>query len=346
MKTLFAYGAVAVAALALSSLSFAQAPVQEEDGFKAAAKENPTDKDKAKAGEAGGQKIQVQQVFRLSTLNGMPVRNTQGDDLGKIEDLVIELNRGDIRYAALSFGGFASVGDKLFAVPWKKLAFKFGEEDSYFIVDVTEDQLKRAPGFDQDRWPDVADPNWSKQVDAFYGASTTRDRTDRDAAETRKRDEDAAESRADEPKRTRETAKPGELVHDAVYRAENITGMEVKNDRGEDLGSIHELVIDIKAGKVRYAAVSFGGVLGLGDKLFAVPWNVLKFHHRGTDKHFVFNVSQDVLKDAKGFDENHWPNVGDPRWSHEVDETYRSSTEREARRPRPSDAEKRLTPEK
>jgi sporulation protein YlmC with PRC-barrel domain len=300
MSKFFMYGAIALLTIVGGAAAVAQ--------------------EKRQAGEE--QKVRVQTVFRLSTVDGMPVRNTKGDDLGKIEDLVVELNSGDIRYAALSFGGFASVGDKLFAVPWKKLAFKFGEQDSYFILDVTEQQLQRAPGFDQNKWPDVADPDWSKQVDAFYGVTTTGDRAKKDA-------DDAA----DEPKPTKETAKPGELVYDAVYRAANIKGMEVKNERGEDLGSINELVIDIKAGKIRYAALSFGGVLGLGDKLFALPWNLLKFQHQATDKHFVFNVSPELLKKAEGFDENNWPNTGDPQWSRAVDEFYESSTDRKAARP-------------
>jgi sporulation protein YlmC with PRC-barrel domain len=310
MSKFFMCGVFGFLTLAASSLGLAQ---QKEDKPQATANE-----DKEQNRE---QRVVVQSVFRLSTIDGMPVRNSKGDDLGKIEDLVIELNSGDVRYAAVSFGGFASIGDKLFAVPWKKLAFKYGEEDSFFILDTTEQQLKRAPGFDQNKWPDVADPAWAKEVDAFYGTGTAR--SDKDA-------DDAPQ----EPKPTKETAKPGELVYDAVYRGANITGMEVKNDRGEDLGSINELVIDIKAGKVRYAALSFGGVLGLGDKLFAVPWNVLKFEHRATDKHFVFNVNPQVLKEAEGFDENQWPNTGDPKWGRSVDEFYKRSTEREAGRPR------------
>src|SRR5262245_32568727 len=87
------------------------------------------------------QKVEVQTLFRMSTITGMPVKNAAGKDLGKIEDLVIELNSGDIRYAALSFGGFASLGDKLFAVPWRAMSFKFGETESYFVFDVSEEQL-------------------------------------------------------------------------------------------------------------------------------------------------------------------------------------------------------------
>src|SRR5687768_3742813 len=70
-------------------------------------------------------KVEVATSFRSSELIGMEVRDRTGKDLGKIEDLVVELNSGDIRYAALSFGGFAGFGDKLFAVPWQSMTFKF-----------------------------------------------------------------------------------------------------------------------------------------------------------------------------------------------------------------------------
>ena len=75
----------------------------------------------------------------------------------------------------------------------------------------------------------------------------------------------------------------------------------------------------------------------MGDKLFAVPWERLKFHHQATDKHFVFNVSPEVLKNAEGFDEDNWPDTGDPTWGRKVDEFYKSSTEREAARPKRDD---------
>lgn len=259
-------------------------------------------------------KVKVAAVHRLDTITGMEVKNTQGEDLGQIEDLVMELNSGDIRYAALSFGGFAGLGDKLFAVPWNKLTFKFGEDESYFILDIPEEKLKRAPGFDQNKWPDTADEKWAQEIDTYYGSR--REGT-----------------REPAPVREPDKAKPGRLTYDAVYRGATIVGMEVKNDSDKDLGTINELVVDLEKGRIRYAALSFGGFAGLGDKLFAIPWKALRFRHEGTDKHFVLNVTQEQLKDAPGFDENAWPNTGDPRWSREIDEFYRVPAEREAKRP-------------
>ena len=71
-------------------------------------------------------KVEVQYSYRGGTIVGMPVHNDAGKKLGKIEDLVVDLGTGKIRYAALSFGGFLGVGDKLFAVPWGAMTFKYG----------------------------------------------------------------------------------------------------------------------------------------------------------------------------------------------------------------------------
>jgi len=107
---------------------------------------------------------------RVRELDGMKVKNMEGEDVGKIEDLVIELDNGHVSYAALSFGGVLGVGNKLFAIPWNALEVKTGKDanDKYFLLAVDKERLKEAPGFDKSQWPDLADRSWSKEVDEFY----------------------------------------------------------------------------------------------------------------------------------------------------------------------------------
>ena len=108
-------------------------------------------------------------VLSASTLSGDPVRNTAGEDLGKIEDFMIDLERGRIAYAVLSFGGVLGLGDKLFAVPWKALTV---DTDRHcFVLNVPKERLKDAPGFDKDNWPDLTDTDWGTQVNSFYGTT-------------------------------------------------------------------------------------------------------------------------------------------------------------------------------
>jgi hypothetical protein len=107
-------------------------------------------------------------VLAADTLTGDKVVNFQKEDLGKIEHLMIDLETGRIAYAVLSFGGFLGMGDKLFAIPWSALALDTVEKR--FILNVDKELLKRAPGFDKDHWPNMADHGWGTKVYTFYGA--------------------------------------------------------------------------------------------------------------------------------------------------------------------------------
>jgi sporulation protein YlmC with PRC-barrel domain len=114
-------------------------------------------------------------------------------------------------------------------------------------------------------------------------------------------------------------------------KVSDLVGVKVYNRGNEDLGKIEDLVIDPSTGRIRYAVLSFGGLFGVGDKLFAVPWNDLKLVTKGTtsagttmEDHYVLNVTKDALKNAPGFDKNHWPDFARPNWSAEVDRFYTS----------------------
>jgi sporulation protein YlmC with PRC-barrel domain len=106
-------------------------------------------------------------VLSTSTLSGDPVRNSAGENLGKIEDFMVDLERGRIAYAVLSFGGVLGIGEKLFAVPWKAMTVDTAEH--CFVLNVPKERLKDAPGFDKDNWPDITDTDWGTQVNSFYG---------------------------------------------------------------------------------------------------------------------------------------------------------------------------------
>jgi len=105
-------------------------------------------------------------LMGADTLNGNDVYNTYDEDLGDIKEIMLDVASGKIAYAVLSFGGVLGLGEKLFAVPWK--ALKLDTENKRFILDVSKERLKNAPGFDKDDWPDMADTTWSDNVHNFY----------------------------------------------------------------------------------------------------------------------------------------------------------------------------------
>ena len=102
--------------------------------------------------------------------------------------------------------------------------------------------------------------------------------------------------------------------------ASTLTGNDVYNTADEDLGDIKEFMIDMESGKVAYAVLSFGGVLGMGDKLFAVPWAALKLDTE--NKRFTMDVSKEKLENAPGFDKGKWPTMADDTWAHELHSFY------------------------
>lgn len=106
------------------------------------------------------------QLMPAESLIGMKVVNMMDDDLGKIEDIMLDTEKGNIAYAVLTFGGFLGMGNKLFAIPWK--ALRFFESKDQFILDVSKDRLEKAPGFDPDNPPDMANLEWSANIHSYY----------------------------------------------------------------------------------------------------------------------------------------------------------------------------------
>jgi sporulation protein YlmC with PRC-barrel domain len=106
-------------------------------------------------------------VLSGSSLKGDRVVNYKGEDLGKIEEIMIDLDRGRVAYAVLSFGGFLGVGDKLFAIPWQ--AFSVDTTKKQLILNADKALLEQAPGFDKNNWPDMADLSLGSTLYGYYG---------------------------------------------------------------------------------------------------------------------------------------------------------------------------------
>jgi uncharacterized protein YrrD len=101
------------------------------------------------------------------TLVGNDVYNEEGEDLGEIKEIMLDMHSGRVGYAVLSFGSFLGMGEKLFAVPWD--ALKLDTEHKRFVLNVEKDRLKQAPGFDRGKWPNMADQSWAKEIHSYYG---------------------------------------------------------------------------------------------------------------------------------------------------------------------------------
>lgn len=106
-------------------------------------------------------------ILSADSLVSDPVKNVNGDKIADVKNIMIDLDTGRIAYVVVSYGGILGLGDKLFAVPW--LAVRVDQEDRALIIDLNEDVLSSAPGFDKDNWPDFADLQWNRSVHTHYG---------------------------------------------------------------------------------------------------------------------------------------------------------------------------------
>ena len=105
-----------------------------------------------------------------------------------------------------------------------------------------------------------------------------------------------------------------------IMSAGTLEGDEVINGSGEKLGTIDEIMLDVSSGRIAYAVLSAGGFLGVGDKLFAIPWNALTLD---VDREcFVLDIDKEQLESAPGFDKDHWPSMADLSWAQSVHSYY------------------------
>ena len=107
-------------------------------------------------------------ILSSSSLAGNTVVDPSGEKLGTIKDFMVDTSAGQIAYAVLTFGGFLGMGDKLFAVPMRALSLHPTEKS--FILNTTKEHLKAAPGFDKDKWPDFASPEFETRNSGFWAS--------------------------------------------------------------------------------------------------------------------------------------------------------------------------------
>jgi sporulation protein YlmC with PRC-barrel domain len=107
-----------------------------------------------------------------------------------------------------------------------------------------------------------------------------------------------------------------------VMAADTLEGDDVINPGGEKLATLDKIMLDVQTGKIAYAVLSSGGVLGIGEKLRAVPWRALTLD--AENECFILDVSKEELEQAPGFDKDNWPSMADDSWAREVHTYYRA----------------------
>jgi len=218
------------------------------------------------------QVVENKTFLPTTTIKGSKVINVNGEHLGMLEEVMIDPEEGKIAYAVLSFGGLLGIGNKLFAIPWEVLESSRGD----YILRIDKSVLEKTEGFDKEEWSLTHDE--LVKVYAYFGIQPYWQ------------------------------TKMG-IVEKTQYMeigdflpTTTIKGSKVVNVKEEHLGIIEELMIDAEKGKIAYAVLSFGGLLGIGNKLFPIPWEALESNRYD----YILKIDKSVLEKAEGFDKEEW----------------------------------------
>ncbi|UXH80542.1 PRC-barrel domain-containing protein [Roseateles amylovorans] len=116
------------------------------------------------------------------------------------------------------------------------------------------------------------------------------------------------------------TAAPPQASVTRDARASKLIGKEVRNPQHQKLGEIRDLILDVNNDAIHYAILSFGGAMGVGDKLFAFP--LTAFQYQGANEDLVLDVTKERLRSAPGFEKRNWPNWAQPDYAMELERYF------------------------
>lgn len=105
--------------------------------------------------------------IRATRVEGTEVRNSAGEHLGSVDDLVIGKRDGQVKYAIMSFGGFLGIGEEYHPLPWEKLTYD--EREGSYIVDLSKEELEGAPRYAREREFDWTDRESTRRINDYYG---------------------------------------------------------------------------------------------------------------------------------------------------------------------------------
>jgi sporulation protein YlmC with PRC-barrel domain len=246
-------------------------------------------------------------VAKASEVIGTEIRNLQEEKLGKVQTLVVDLQAGRIVEVIVSSGGFAGIGAKTFAVP--PGVFVADKKGKSLLLDADKEKFKGSPEFDLAKWQESSQSNRIVEVYRYYAQEPYF------AAHGA-----LASKELDRAHEQKNTGRSWARQLGTLQRADQVIGLPVKNKQDENLGKIHELIVDLPAGRIVQALVSTGGFLGVGDELSAVPPGALHYDSSADVVHL--NTTREALAKAPRFKSSQWPDFTDPAYGTEVYRAY------------------------
>lgn len=221
-------------------------------------------------------------ALRASQMIGMSVRGTQGDNVGQIEDLVLDMGSGQVRYAALRFDPGFLRGEKLVPVPTSRLRMAPDRND--LVYDVTREQLERA-AVDRADWGEtwLADRNRLGLIDETWNPG-----------------------------------RPQAPAQGQVRLASRILDKQVNDRAGQPVGEVDELVVNMAAGRIHYAVVTLDRNWAGMEKRVVLPVQALAPVQTGGA--LVLHANKARLQQMRALGEGDLANLDDPAFRRNVDQ--------------------------
>lgn len=298
-------------------------------------------------------------VVRASDLMGYNVENAAGENLGNMEDAIVELQQGCIDYLLLSFGGILGLGANQYLISWD--AVQIDPVEQRLLLNIDQAALENAPIFDINNLPDFTTVDWDAPYRTYWAtvpvapqpvtptetvtpeeeiaptdeitSTETMSPTDElaptdTAAATSGRWDPTQRCLAYEERTTTMDAAgaTGEGITVATPRVillSDLLGYDIYNSAGEELGELEDIMVDWRNDRLAYGILTFGGFLGLGERWFVIPLDELTLDP--LQQRLIFDVPRETLENAPGFDPNALPDTADPDWDTPIRDFWRTN---------------------
>jgi sporulation protein YlmC with PRC-barrel domain len=279
-------------------------------------------------------------VMQASQVMDTAVRNTAGEELGEVGNLLVASDSGQVLYAVVNYGGFLGFNANQVAIPWG--AFRFDDAENGFLVDIDMETLQNAPKLSELGSEGISAAGWDSAVQEFWrghglsapgttgtGTSGSGAGAGQNASGTPTSPGSASGANQGA---TRTPSAQGSGATTArtgaqLLRADRLIGMNVRGmDQDAGLGDVSDLLVNLDAGQVIYVLLGSGGFLGIGQSVTAIPWEA--FTMSSGDNTLVLDMTSDELGNAPQLNLEDLPETVDPNWDQNVRTWWQTRTSR------------------
>jgi sporulation protein YlmC with PRC-barrel domain len=269
--------------------------------------------------------MQLRDESRVSAILGAPIEDQQGENIGTVDELLVDRESGQIIYAVVGYGGFLGIGQRDIMVPWTALnpvpevAEDADRDRLYFVSNIDEETLANAPEIDLDEVLEARTPDWDAEQRAYWDQHT----------ETLPL-----------------TGEPEMMAAPVRIRGGAVTGVDfdVLNPQGEDIGDVEEMIVDQNMQHIQYAVVDFDDAYLTTDEqqdrvgtLVPVPWEAFDWQAHlqqpeedrlFEDNDLVLTVDPQQLIQAPRFELlEQFPDATTPDWDAEIRQFWADLTQ-------------------